>query len=311
MPASNDQVTALVNAYTTGNRQFFRAITLQIAGNNAERSPVFADRLRKLLERDTGAVLLLDDVRNMFRVSEPVVTTGDLVLASATASGLRRVVGEHERSDELSPLGLEPCRKLLFVGPPGVGKTMAAAALANALKLPLLRVQHHALIASHLGETAANLAKIFQTIGTTRGVYLFDEADALAADRTRDNDMAEMRRVTNSLLMLIDDDISQSVIVACTNLEETLDRAVFRRFDVVVRFGLPSVDEIAQLVNAIPKGERDFDGRSVADACAGASHADVVSACKRARKVAVLRRESVNPADIVAALRDRDLERGP
>src|SRR5207244_5982566 len=106
--------------------------------------------------------------------------------------------------------------------------------------LPMFRVELHAVIASHLGETSANLAKVFEHVRTMPAVYLFDEFDALGADRSSSSDGssagAEMRRTVNSLLQFIEDDRSEGLIVAATNHPQMLDRTIFPRFDEPVAF---------------------------------------------------------------------------
>ena len=125
---------------------------------------------------------------------------------------------------------------------------MTASALAGELGVPLLAIQLHAVITKFMGETAAKLHLIFDAMQRTRGVYLFDEFDAIGASRDRSNDVGEMRRVLNSFLQFLEQDESDSVIIAATNHAGKLDSALFRRFDDVVRYELPSPELATKLI---------------------------------------------------------------
>jgi SpoVK/Ycf46/Vps4 family AAA+-type ATPase len=209
---------------------------------------------------------------------------------------------------KLAAAGFLPMRKLLLVGPPGVGKTMTASVLATSLDVPLLRVNLHAVIGSHLGETSGHLAKIFEHIRATRAVYLFDEFDALAGARGgRETDVGEMRRVVNSLLQFIELDDSPSLLIAATNHSELIDGAMFRRFDDVIELGLPTHEERILLVR---RGVTKFavapiDWDAVSDAAAGVGHADLVAASLRACKDAILGYAEISTASLLSAVADR------
>src|SRR5690606_17385373 len=123
-----------------------------------------------------------------------------------------------------------------------------AAAVAGELKFPMFTILLHGLITKYFGETATKLRAVFDAIRTTRGVYLFDEIDALAGDRARGNDVGEARRVLNSFLQFLEEDPGPSLIVATTNLPELLDAAILRRFDLVLRYELPSANAVVDTV---------------------------------------------------------------
>ena len=114
--------------------------------------------------------------------------------------------------------GLSPRRKLLLVGPPGTGKTLTASVLAGELGLPLLEVRLDGLITRFMGETAAKLRQIFDATDQTRGVYFFDEFDAIGSERAIANDVGEIRRVLNSFLQMIEQDRSHSMVIAATTI---------------------------------------------------------------------------------------------
>ena len=160
-----------------------------------------------------------------------------------------------------------------------------------------------------MGETAAKLRLIFDQIASTRGVYLFDEFDAIGGRRTADNDVGEMRRVLNSFLQYLEEaNSTDSVIVAATNHPELLDRALFRRFDDILEFALPDDASIKSIVAARLdsfKASRVAWGK-VVEAAAGLSQAEIVRACGEVIKDAVLReRSTVSTDELVAFLRER------
>src|SRR5262249_11829392 len=175
----------------------------------------------------------------LLSVQMPSLRLTDMAQPRSLSERLQRVLLEQRQQNRLREHALQPRRKLLFVGPPGSGKTMTASALAGELHLPLFTIMLEGLITRFMGETAAKLKLVFDAIRQSRGVYLFDEFDALGAHRNQANDVGEIRRVLNSFLQLLEKDASESLIVAATNHPELLDRALFRRFDDVIEYKLP------------------------------------------------------------------------
>ena len=167
---------------------------------------------------------------------------------------------------------------------------MTAWALAGEFKLPLFSVQVHGLISKFMGETAAKLHLIFEAMNATRGVYLFDEFDAIGASRGSANDVGEIRRVLNSFLQFLEQDQSDSVIVGATNYVQLLDDALFRRFDDVVQYSLPEGQQISDLIkNRLARLLAKRVGwTKVEQAASGLSHAQICRACDDAAKDCIL-----------------------
>jgi SpoVK/Ycf46/Vps4 family AAA+-type ATPase len=231
-----------------------------------------------------------------------------MVLAPEACQRLERVVREYRQTEKLRSHGLSPRKKLLLVGPPGCGKTMTASALAGELGLPLLFVQLHSVITKFMGETAAKLHLIFDAMVETRGVYLFDEFDAIGGHRAAGNDVGEVRRILNSFLQFLERDDSDSLIVAATNFSEMLDKALFRRFDDVVEYELPSEAMRRALIEnrLLMFDIRRLGWKKILVASADLSHAEVVRACDDAAKDLILNdRKSVPTASLESALRLR------
>lgn len=305
------QVTALVDAHVHRDDCRFRVITHQIAAHVASRSERGADQLRKLVDNQQAMTLVpLPSASGLLSSPADLSTLDDMTLTPAVRDRLDRVVLEHSRRFDLFVRGLRPASKLLFTGPPGVGKTMAAGALSRALGMPMFRVDLHGVISQHLGETAGKLAKVFEHVRSMSAVYLFDEFDALGAERSslgsEGGGGSEMRRVVNSLLQFIEDDRSESLIVAATNHDQMLDSALFRRFDEVVTFGSPTRDEVIALVGRklVDIDASQLDANAIYSAVANPKlgHADVCTALDRVRKDHMLVGTAIDTHAIVAAL---------
>ena len=180
----------------------------------------------------------------------------DIVLSDLAQSSLDEIIMEHNRAETLRSFGLQPAGKLLFCGPPGCGKTLAAEVIASALSMPLVVVRLDSVISSFLGETASNLRKVFDYISKHPSVALFDEFDAISKDRGDSADHGELKRSVNAVLQMMDGYRGQSIIIATTNYESLLDKAVWRRFDEVIQFDAPTVDQIKRLLSIKLSGVR-------------------------------------------------------
>jgi len=159
-----------------------------------------------------------------------------------------------------------------------------------------------------MGETSAKLRQIFNLMQQEHGVYLFDEFDAIGGERSMDNDVGEMRRVLNAFLQFIEQDISDSLIIAATNNPKLLDQALFRRFDDVLYYDLPTSDERKSLVEnvlGVFKGSK-FVWKGVLAESEGLSHAEIDQACRDAIKKAILSdADKVKTTSLIDALRNR------
>lgn len=215
----------------------------------------------------------------------------DIILSDATQTLLSEILHEHNRADVLRSYGLQPAQKLLFCGPSGCGKTLAAEVIAHSLSLPLIIVRLDSVISSFLGETAANLRKVFDYFAQTPVVALFDEFDALAKDRGDAADHGELKRSVNAVLQMLDSYRGDSLLIATTNYESLLDQAVWRRFDETLCFEPPNLEQIKRLLALKLSGiRRDFEpeDHEVATLFKGLSHADIERILRRAVKEMVL-----------------------
>lgn len=322
--ATADQVKALIRSHADGDDTRFYAIAMQVAAQAARSGHgKFAQELRELVDqvkarakatelaRGRKAVPLAQprgELAGLLTVGYPKTRVADMALPEVLGARLERVLTEQRERDRLREHGFSPMRKLLLVGPPGTGKTMTAAALAGELGLPLFSIQLDGLITRYMGETAAKLRLVFDAIQSTRGVYLFDELDALGGERGSGNDVGEIRRVLNSFLQFLEQDDSDSIVLGATNHVGLLDRALFRRFDAVLEYSLPTIE----IVTRVMRGRlalldtSNIEWHAAAKATVGLSHAEIAMACEQAAKNAILAHTKVvRDVELVAALSER------
>ncbi len=298
------QLIGMVRSHVSGDGEQFLCIAEQIAGDAGRAGRArFAEQLAKAVEEgrarlastsstSAGPISGRGEAMGLLSEMRPEANPGELIVADRVAKVIAGFVGEYRARDHLARFDLKPRRKLLLCGPPGTGKTMTAAVIAGELRLPMFTVLQHGVISKYMGETAANLALVFEAMTRTRGVYLFDEVDALAGSRLSDNDVGEARRVLTAFLHFLDVDASDSVVVAATNDPSAIDAAVFRRFDLLIRYSGPDAGEAARVLRSrLARFAGDgFDwSRPAALACeAGLSHSEVASAAADAARLAVM-----------------------
>jgi len=321
--ATAQQVKALIKSHASGDNDRFYSVALQLAAGEARSgNSKYAQALKALVDEgrgrsnDANVVPVASpkgDLAALLSVSYPKARLRDLAVERSTREALQRVLREQGKRSELRAHGLTPARRLLLVGPPGTGKTLSAAALAGETSLPLFSVRLDGLLTKYMGETAAKLRLVFEAMTLTRGVYLFDEVDALAGTREATNDVGEIRRVLNSFLQFLEQDSSDSIIVATSNLPNLLDRALFRRFDLTVEYALPTVF-IAKKVIRNRLAPFDVSGISKTDwtrighATSGLNHAEITAAAEHAAKETVLSGSvAITAESVISALGDRRL----
>ena len=317
--ATADQIKALIKSHLQADDDRFMAVAMQVAahaarqghGRVADEIRALVDQAKKDRRRSARPVPIATprgELAALLSVSYPDTRLSDMVLPEEIRTRFGRILREQRGRQKLLAHGLEPRRKLLLVGPPGSGKTMTAAALSGELRVPLYTLLLHGLITKFMGETAAKLRTIFDALAENRGVYLFDEFDAIGGRRTAANDVGEIRRVLNSFLQFLEQDASSSMIIAATNHPEVLDRALFRRFDDVIEYDVPP-DELALRVlqNKLASFEvAGIDWDEAVQAAHGLSYADMTRACESAAKDAVLDDTlEVSTGGLVASLNDR------
>ncbi|MUV14583.1 AAA family ATPase [Noviluteimonas gilva] len=317
--SSAEQLRALVQSHRDGDEAHFYAVALQLAAQEARRGHTkLAEEIRQLVDsaKSRAKTVALHQPRGelgaLLLASYPATRLSDIVTDAVLERQLTRVIREQRNVSRFVAHGLSPRRKLLLVGPPGTGKTLTATALAGELGLPLFLIRLDVLITKFMGETAARLRQVFDAIAATRGVYFFDEFDAIGSQRGAPNDVGEVRRILNSFLQMLEHDQSQSLIIAATNHPDILDSALLRRFDDVLHYRLPNGSQIesllrGRLANFMPSRA---PWKTLVKQAESLSYAEISKAAEDAIKEALIHgAQEVDPRHVGEMLEERKLMR--
>jgi SpoVK/Ycf46/Vps4 family AAA+-type ATPase len=314
--ASGDHIKALVRSHAAGDDAAFYAVALQVAAKAARqghgtlasdlKQVIDAAQHRPVASKVTAIARPRGDLAELLTASFPDVTLRDLVGPQHLKDAIARVLHEQRQRRALSEHGFAPAHRLLLEGPPGTGKTMTAAVIAHELALPLLTIRLESLLSKYLGETASKLRAVFDAAASQRAVYLFDEFDALGGHRSG-NDVGEARRILNSFLIFLEQANAESIVVAATNHRSILDHALFRRFDLAIKYEMPDGKQAVEVMKTrLGRIGRSISWATVHAQASGLSHAELVKAAENAAKRAILRGDKqVTVADLTGALEDR------
>lgn len=292
--ATANQLKMLVKSHFEDNNERFNTLALQIAAHEARLGHTnLANDIRKIIESSKNNKPRLKSIdsnlQGLFLEVYPQERLSDLVVAPQIKERIERIIHEFTYKDKLFKHNLENRRKIMFSGNPGTGKTMTASIIANELKLPIYVVLMDKIVTKYMGETSAKLRQIFDFIEDVPAVYLFDEFDAIGGQRGKDNEVGEMRRVLNSFLQFIERDHSDSLIIAATNNLELLDQALFRRFDDVIHYQLPTDNEKIQLLkNRLNGNLSKKEIKELLPELDSLSHAEINQACLDVIKTSVI-----------------------
>src|SRR5690554_75201 len=310
--ATTEQIKALIRAHFENNNEKFKAVVLQIAAHEAKIGHTSSAReIREIVQNpkyyNRNKIIKLKNKNNMLEQKFPKVTLSDLVVSEELEFKIRRILKEYKKSNILRKNGLKNRSRILLAGKPGTGKTMTASIIAHELNLPLYMIQLDKLITKYMGETSVKLRQVFEQIYEIRGVYLFDEFDAIGSDRSLDNDVGEMRRILNSFLQHLEEDNSYSVIIAATNNPVLLDKALFRRFDDVLEYKNPDISQIRRLFEMKLKGiaSNGVFSKEIYTKAEGLNHSDITKVCEDSIKHSILEGEEITKNIIATYIQDR------
>jgi SpoVK/Ycf46/Vps4 family AAA+-type ATPase len=324
---SSKQILSLIRSYANRDERRFISVALELAEDAARKGHVrLAEEMQAVINEAKAAASAIETTRTpiplakprgelaaILSASFPRVKLSDLVRTRDLEVKLGKIVTEQRQRDRLGDFGLSPRRKFLLSGPPGTGKTLTAEAVAGELNYPLFTILLDGLITKFMGETAAKLRLVFDAMATTRGVYFFDEVDALATSRAISNDVGEARRILNSLLMFLDEDKSSSLVFAATNHPELLDRAVYRRFNSRIRYSMPDETLIRPLLesNLLAFDLSRIDWETVVKKGLGLSQTDLARSAEDAAREAVLEHGGlISTTLLISAIEERRQEHG-
>lgn len=319
--AQSNQLKALVRAHAQGDDTAFREAAAQLIDEEDRKGHRLVARdLRRLLEGGRGFAppmpgprrrateVPVDEERGLplAEIHDPTFGLERAVLREDSLETLRLLIEDYATREIFASYGLEEKRRVLFFGPPGCGKTLTAQALAGEVGLPLLYVRFDSLISSYLGQTAANLRKLFDFARSSRWVVLFDEFDALGRSRDDPGEHGELKRVINSILQLMDGFRGDSLLVAATNHEQALDPALWRRFDEIIKFDIPDergrLSMLRKFLGGVRHSEPDL--RRVAADTDGLTGSDLERvAIEAAKQMVLAHRDAVELDDLMFGLK--------
>lgn len=254
--ARADLLKKLFSSFKHDDKDTFYKIANEIIEDERKKNhSILADDLKMILLNENSIMKRPSNVFSaktpkdpdkdapLVEVIYPEKYFSNLVTTHEKLSQLEQIVKEINNWDVLTSNGVFPTRRVLFYGPPGCGKTLAAQAISSEIGIPLLYVRFDALVSSYLGETASNIRKVFEYAKNDSWVIFFDEFDAIGRSRNDISEHGEIKRVVNAFLQQLDNYKGRSLVIAATNFEQSLDYALWRRFDETIRFDMPSNDE--------------------------------------------------------------------
>lgn len=323
--ASGDLLKRLFASYRRGDSKEFNNAALELIAEEEQRNHhVLARDLQKILEngngRPTSSVRRFDLEQipqdrergtTLLEIRSPQRFLNELIISPELHEQIDVVLNEYRALQILQANNLRARQKLLLAGPSGCGKTLCAEVIASELGLPLIYTRFDAVISSYLGETAANLRKVFEYAQRGTWVVFFDEFDAIGKSREDVEDHGELKRVVNTFLQLLDNFESDSIFIAATNHERLLDRALWRRFDDILFFDKPTADQIRKLIDIKLSSVRHMDLNidSFVDRMVGWSHADVERVCFESIKIGLLLRQTIVTDEIFTLAYERQRRR--
>jgi ATP-dependent Zn protease len=303
--ARGDLLKQLFSSYTKRNdNSFYKAALQIIAEERSKNHSLLAEDLQRVLSGNSWHNTSVEPIYDLsslpkdaerqailVEVRKPERFLPEMILSKKNHLTLLEILDEFRRAEILKSHGVKPRTKLLLCGPPGCGKTMMAEVIAAELGLPILYTRFDAIVSSYLGQTSANLRKVFDYACAGTWVVFFDEFDAIGKSRDDLSEHGELKRVINSFLQLLDGFRGDSLVIAATNHEHLLDSAIWRRFDEILRLGRPSAKDIEKLISmklaSIPHPK--IEPQMYAKSLLGLSHAEIERICYDAIRFCVLR----------------------
>jgi len=297
-----DELVQLARLALAGRPQDVQAYVRRLARRYQSSFPDVASELNLLLQesptrqspirREATAPVPVDleSKLQLLRIETSPTLDVEPIWEAAVRQSLGQIISERQRYEELVKQGLSATRSIIFTGPPGVGKTLAARWVARELHRPLLTLDLSAVMSSFLGRTGANLRHVLDYAKGVDGVLLLDELDSIAKRRDDATDVGELKRLVTVLLQEIDDWPANGLLIAATNHADLLDPAVWRRFEMRIEFPMPTEKSVQRAVETflgVDKASQTWND-VLAVALRGLSFSDIERELMQARRSAVV-----------------------
>ena len=306
--ARADLLVSLLKAGSKGDQSNFQEVAENIIAEERDKKHyVLAERLAAVV-RENGAAshspnrVLDNGIAHLLYSRVPERRLSEVVLKESNRILIKEIIEEQHRTDLLKSYGLTPRNRLMFIGPPGNGKTTLAEALAHEIMVPLLIVRYEGLIGSFLGETASRLQKIFDYARQQRCVLFFDEFDVVGKERGDVHETGEIKRVVSSLLLQIDALPSYTIVVVASNHAELLDTAVWRRFQVRLEMPRPTKEQFIGFIQNYEKQisiKFGLPAQTIVEKAGFDSFSAVEDFCRDVYRRAVLEKRQDNTRKII------------
>lgn len=245
----------------------------------------------------------------LVHISEQFYSMDDLIIDLETKERIEYIISENKNFKKLLSYGLKPKQKILLCGPPGTGKTLASKVISSNIGYPFVYVIFDTLISSFLGQTATNLRKIFNFIEKGKFVVLFDEFDIVGKKRDDDQEHGEIKRVVNNFMQMLDTYNGESILIAATNHQHMLDKAIWRRFNEVLFFDLPNPSQRKLLFKkylGVLKRDLNFDLKYFISNTKGYSAADIATICEDALRMSIISGQKlIHKTNLIWAIKEQ------
>lgn len=291
-------VARLVRKYRDGDPELVEQINLYLKSKPTRKNTA----LRKTTIASKEAVLPRDDESrlSLLKVFKDKPDDVHPLLSTELEDTLGQLIQERKQVAKLASLGLDPTRSAIFVGQPGVGKTLTSRWLAAQLNLPLYVLDLTAVMSSLLGRSGSNIRAALDFAKSSPCILLLDEIDSIAKRRSDDSDIGELKRLVTVILQELDEWPAEGLLLAATNHPELIDPALWRRFDLKVEFELPDQKSIKEAIKHFAGQDYALLSRwadVLAFAFEGESFSDIERAIQRFRRALALGTDS--DADMV------------
>ncbi|KGM95822.1 hypothetical protein Z968_08225 [Clostridium novyi A str. 4552] len=302
-------IPQLIRASLEKDQNSVEVISLTISNMIRNKYPQISEQIDKVLfDKNIGCSAYrsigLSDIPTDKKNNENLIDIKEIneidmpVLSKENADVLKKFIKEQHKKLELMKLGLKPTNSILFFGEPGVGKTYSARWLSSKLKKPLVVLDLSTVMSSYLGETGSNIKKVLDYAKDNDCILFLDEFDAIAKTRTDDRELGEIKRIVNVLLKELEEWPIGSIIIAATNHEELLDKAIWRRFDLKVHLDLPNEESRMIIIKReFQKVNQNIDDevlKLLVEALKGENGAEIVRVCTEIKREYVLENETIS-----------------